>query len=171
MGPIKCYTKTIMARPTKLTEELLEKAKGYLSHRLDNIELTDKGALAFVEVQLPSIADFGLYLGISRETVYAWCKEEGELNTEFSDIVSEISQEQEKRLLNNGLGGLYAPKVVGMILSKHGYAEKTETDITSKGESIVSPEVAALTKQLNDLHRSSGSGGDGGPASPLGSQA
>ncbi len=131
----------------------MEKAREYLNHRIDNVELTDKGALAFVEVQLPSIADFALYLGIHKDTVYSWCKEEGEYNKEFSDLVMDISHEQEKRLLNNGLGGMYAPKVVGMILSKHGYAEKTETDITSKGESIVSPEVAALTKKLNDVYR------------------
>lgn len=160
-----------MARPTELTEELLDRAKTYLDHRTDNVELTEKGQLAFVEVQLPSVADFALFLGIHRDTVYAWCKGEGELNKEFSDIVKDISQEQEKRLLNNGLGGLYAAKVVGMVLSKHGYAEKTETDITSKGESIVSPEIVELTKKLNDLHRGTGEPSDGGATGTVGKEA
>lgn len=156
-----------MARPTILTDELREKALEYLIHRQDNVELTDKGALAFVEVQLPSIADFALYLGINRDTVYDWSSKD----PEFSDIVMEISMEQEKRLLNNGLGGLYAPKVVGMILSKHGYSEKTQTDITTNGESLIDPQIAVLTKQLNDLHRGTSSGSDGGAPSPLDTQA
>jgi len=153
-------------RPTKLTPELLEKASGYLMHRMDNVELTEKGGLAFVEVQLPHIADFASYLGIHKDTVYEWCKH----NQEFSDIVKDILQEQEKRLVNNGLGGLYAPKVVGMILSKHGYAEKVETDITTKGESI-NPEIKDITKKLNDLHRGTSIPSDGGATGTMGAQA
>lgn len=156
-----------MARPTKLTPELKEKAYKYLITTLDNIELTDKGALAFVEVQLPSIADFATYLDIHKETVYEWCK----IDSEFSDYVKDISQEQEKRLINNGLGGLYAPKIVGMLLSKHGYSEKTETDITTKGESLNNPIVTDLTKQLNEIHRGTSEPSDGGSASPLGTEA
>lgn len=162
-----------MARPSLLTEEMQEKARDYLSHRMDNVELTDKGALAFVEVQLPSVADFALYLGITRETVYDWSNQESpRYNEDFSDIVMKISMEQEKRLINNGLGGLYTPKVVGMILSKHGYSEKQEHDITSKGESLaVNPVIGELTRKLNELQREANSGGDGGIASTLGTEA
>lgn len=162
-----------MARPTLLTKELRSKAAEYLTLRRDNVELTEKGALAFVEVQLPSIADFALFLGITRETVYDWSnKDSVRHDIDFSDIVKEISMEQEKRLINNGLGGLYAPKVVGMILAKHGYSEKIETDITSKGESIGSNAVISdLTRQLNELHRGTGEPSDGGAPSSLGTQA
>lgn len=160
-----------MARPSILTPELLERANGYLKQALDNVELTDKGALAFVEVKLPSIADFALYLGVNRDTIYSWSSiDSPQFNDEFSDIVKEVNLEQEKRLINSGLGGLYAPKVVGMILSKHGYSEKVSTDITTNGQSI-NPDVSALTKQLNELHRGTGISGDGGIASPVGKEA
>lgn len=144
-----------MARPSILTTDLREKAKGYLAHRMDNVELTDKGTLAFVEVQLPSVVDLALYIGVNKDTIYDWVnKDSPRYDEEFSDIVKEVLAEQEKRLLNNGLGGLYAPKVVGMILAKHGYSEKIETDITSKGEAIGSNAVISdLTRQINELHR------------------
>ncbi len=162
-----------MARPTILNEELMQKASDYLKHRLDNVELTDKGALAFVEVQLPSVVDLALYLGVNKDTIYDWVdKDSPRYHNEFSDIVKDVLAEQEKRLLNNGLGGLYAPKVVGMILSKHGYSEKHETDITSKGEALgVNAIVSDLTKQLNEIHRGTGKSGDGGTSGPVGTQA
>lgn len=115
-----------MARPTKLTEELIEKAKTYLPTCEDAIMETEKGGISYVDVKLPMIADFAIFLGINKDTVYDWCKGEGELNTIFSDIVNDISQEQEKRLINKSLGGVYQPKTTGMLLSKHGYAERSE---------------------------------------------
>lgn len=161
-----------MARPSILNEEMLEKAGEYLKHRMDNVELTEKGALAFVEVQLPSVVDLALYLGVNKGTIYDWVNTESpRYNEEFSDIVKDVLAEQEKRLINNGLGGMYAPKVVGMILSKHGYSEKQEIDHTSKGESISSNTVVSeLTKQLNELQRKTGGGGDGGTSGALDSQ-
>lgn len=151
----------------------MEKARTYLLLRRDNVELTDKGALAFVEVQLPSVADFALFLGVNKDTIYDWVdKDSVRFNVDFSDIVKEILMEQEKRLLNNGLGGLYAPKVVGMLLSKHGYSEKTEHDITTKGESLNSNAVISdLTKQLNALHRGTSEPSDGGTTSTVGGEA
>ena len=125
-----------MARPTKLTEELIEKARTYLPTCTDNPITTDRGALSYVEVNLPTIVGFALFLGIHKDTVYDWCKHEDNLSKQFSDIVKEIEAEQEKRLVNGSLGGLYAAKTSGMLLSKHGYAERTETDITTKGESL-----------------------------------
>ena len=159
-----------MGRPTILNEELRERARDYLAHRRDNVELTDKGALAFVEVQLPTVVDLALYLGVNKDTIYDWVnKESPRYDEDFSDIVKDILAEQEKRLVNNGLGGMYAPKVVGIMLSKHGYSEKTEHDITTKGESINSNSVVSdLTKQLNELHRGTSIGSNGGTSSTVG---
>lgn len=159
-------------RPSKLDDELLEKARAYLPACMDNIEMTDKGALAFVEVNLPTIVGLALHLGINKDTVYSWSNKDSEyFNEEFSDIVKDVLAEQEKRLINNGLGGLYTSKALGMLMSKHGYAEKTETDVTTKGESINnSEEIKNLTTQLNDLHRSTSIGSNGGTSSALGTQ-
>lgn len=156
-----------MARPTKLTTELIEKAKGYLPTCIDTPVYTDKGAMTYVNVNLPCKVGLALYLGINKDTIEEWCKVEVneinptniidvsnrmELAQEFSVIVKEVMSEQEKRLINNGLGGLYKEKTNSMLLSKHGYAtDKTETDITSGGEKIGStilPEVIAEADRI-----------------------
>jgi hypothetical protein len=160
-----------MARPTKLTPELIEKAKTYLGTCIDTPVYTEKGALTYVSVNLPSKVGLALYLGIDKTTVDDWCKvpeqtfpithneylklEKSDyllLKSEFSCIVKEIMSEQEKRLINNGLGGLYKEKTNAMLLSKHGYAtEKTETDITTGGEKISSPVLPELIAEADRL--------------------
>lgn len=123
-------------RPTKLTPELLEKAKTYLDTCGATPIETEKGTVSYVDVKLPKVASFALFLGINKDTVYDWCKQESELAQLFSDIVKEINIRQEEMLIDKGLGGLFQPKTTGMLLSKHGYSEKMETDITSKGEKV-----------------------------------
>jgi hypothetical protein len=131
-------------RPTKLTLELLEKAKGYLDTCQDEYEQyikqanQEKGYEMYGErlkVRLPGVAGLARWLNVSRDTIYAWREE----NEEFSDIVEDIASEQEKRLLDQGLAGLYNPTIAKLVLSKHGYHDKSETDITSKGEKIENP--------------------------------
>lgn len=149
-------------RPTKLTPELIEKAKTYLATCIDRVNYTDKGAMTYVDVELPTIVGLALYLGINKDTVNEWSKgdvtmdygeertEDG-LRTEFSVLVKQVVQEQERRVLNKGLGGLYNPKLSGLILGRYGYVEKSETDVTSKGEQITStvlPEVIAEADRL-----------------------
>lgn len=134
-----------------LTPEMMGKAKGYLSTCTDSIEFTDRGAVAFVEVNLPSIVGLAIYLDVDKSTVYSWSDSTSDqYNGEFALIVRQVHKAQEKVLLDKTLGGLYQTKVAGMLLSKHGYVEKTETDITTKGESINSPAIAELTQKLND---------------------
>lgn len=123
-------------RPTKLTPELIEKAKTYLDTCHATPIETEKGTVSYVDVQLPKVVDLALLLGVSKSTIYEWCQGESELAQQFSDIVNEINIAQEKMLIDKGLGGLFQPKTTGMLLSKHGYSEKTETDITSNGEAI-----------------------------------
>ena len=113
-----------MARPSKLTQEIIQKAETYLDTCSDTIIETEKGGISYVDVKLPMVADLAIFLGVNRDTVYQWCKGEGELNTIFSDIVKGINQEQEKRLINKSLGGIYQPKTTGMLLAKHGYSDK-----------------------------------------------
>lgn len=125
-----------MARPSKLTQEIIQKAETYLDTCSDTIIETEKGGISYVDVKLPMVADLAIFLGVNRDTVYEWCKGEGELNTIFSDIVKGINQEQEKRLINKSLGGIYQPKTTGMLLAKHGYSDKQEIDHTTKGEKL-----------------------------------
>lgn len=162
-------------RPTKLNQELLDKAKTYLATCVDTVDFTDKGHMNFVNVELPTIVGLALYLGINKDTVNEWCKPIEEdiaeyepydengvvlnrrcdlfyLRQEFSVLVKEIVQEQEKRLLNKGLGGLYNPKISALVLGRYGYTEKTETDITTKGDKIStgSSDIEEIAKRVGE---------------------
>ena len=121
-------------RPTKLTPETLEKAKHYIEGCIDTPIETEKGVLSYVEVNLPSVVGLARYLDVDKTTIYEWCKGNQELSSEFSPIVKQVEQEQEKRLINKSLGGLYQPKIAGMLLGKHGYYEKQEIDLRKAEE-------------------------------------
>ena len=107
-------------RPSKYTDELIEKAKGYIS----TYEL--QGDV------IPSIAGLSSYLEITRTTLYAWEKE----YDEFSYILRAIKSEQEKVLLNNGLSGDFNSAITKLVLGKHGYHDKQDVD--QKGSMSIS---------------------------------
>ena len=108
-----------MARPTIYSEELLIKAREYtLTLPSDEV--------------VHSIEGLAGYVGISRETIYAWEKEK----EEFSDIVREVREKQAKSLVNNGLNGKFSSPITKVMLTKHGYREATDADITSGGEKL-----------------------------------
>lgn len=111
-------------RPTDYTPELLEKAKQYIYV---------PEAFGRANGDIPNLAGFALYLGISRPTVYEWAKE----HKEFSYIVDDILAEQEQMLLQKGLKGEYQPTIAKLMLTKHGYTDKQ--DITSDGKALPTP--------------------------------
>lgn len=139
-------------RPTILTQEMIDKAKTYLDTCHATPIETEKGGVSYVDVQLPKVVDLALMLKVSKSTVYEWCQGESQLAQQFSDIVNEINAAQEKMLIDKGLGGLFQPKTTGMLLSKHGYSEKIETDITSKGESIntIDPKIQSIAQEYEN---------------------
>lgn len=130
-------------RPTTYTDEMLTKANEYLNSCYDNDKNVDEsleaqphgGALKREKkqeliVRIPTRGGLARYLGVSRDTLYEWAKN----HTEFSDIMEWLGSEQEDRLINNGLSGAYNPTIAKLLLSKHGYVEKTEQDQTIKGD-------------------------------------
>ena len=103
-------------RPSKLTPEIVEKAWEYIANTTS--VAVNAGGL------LPTKERLGLTLKVSRETLYKWA----ESNEDFSDILATIDQMQADMLLQNSLVGRYNPTIAKLILSKHGYVEKTEQD-------------------------------------------
>lgn len=110
-----------MARPTDYNEEILAKAKEY-------IEIGSKDAA------VPSIEGLAGYIDISRSNIYLWASQKDK--REFSDIVEMIRELQAKTLIDKGLKGEFNSSITKVMLSKHGYSEKTEIDHTTKGEKI-----------------------------------
>ena len=112
-------------RNSLYTPELVEKAREYLT------------GYSSVGDLVPSIAGLACVLGITRETCYAWARDENK--AEFSDILGELMQRQERGLLNGGLGGEFNSSISKMMLTKHGYSDKVETDMKSSDGSMTPP--------------------------------
>jgi hypothetical protein len=135
-----------MARPTKLTKELVDKAAKYIGE-------TMMGGLYAGD--LPMVAGLAIYLGVSRDSIYEWSKKRDkytELERTFSDIVEDILTWQEYKLAGKSLKGEYNPTIARLLLnSKHGYVESTKTDVTSDGEKLANPFASLTVDELKKL--------------------
>jgi len=127
-------------RPTDYTPEILDKAKLYLRWCVDEVISENR-----IKVNLPSIEWLSVHLGINRDTIYQWENEEGK--EEFSDIVWEIRAEQAKRLLNNGLSWAYNASIAKLMLTKHGYSEKIETENKNLNIETTPKELAEMSDE------------------------
>lgn len=100
-------------RPTLYTPELLKKAREYLK--------------VWPELEyhvMPNVAGLAIFLKISRETIYAWVKEEDK--EEFSDIYKELMAKQELILASKGLSNEFSGMITKLMLTKHGLSDKSE---------------------------------------------
>lgn len=104
-------------RPQEYNDTFTEKAKEYLKQ---------------TDLELPSVEGLAVFLEVHRSTIYDW-KDKFD---EFSDIVEKILAEQAKSLMNNGLTGKWNSTISKLLLTKHGYSDKIEKDITSGGKTI-----------------------------------
>lgn len=109
-------------RPTKYNEQILIDTANYIEHHLDYDDL------------VPSVAGLAYKLKIRKSTVYEWAKDEEK--EEFSDMLGQILHKQEKMLLTGGLSADMNATIVKLMLSKHNYSDKVETDVTSKGDKV-----------------------------------
>jgi hypothetical protein len=124
-------------RPIEYNQGYTEKAEEYLLSCED--EEIEKGSedrpVYSLKVKLPTKGGLAKYLGVARDTLYDWSSK----YPEFSDIMESLSAEQEDKLINNGLSGDYNPTIAKVLLTKHGYVDKQETDLTSAGKPLIIP--------------------------------
>ena len=127
-------------RPTLFNDEILSKTQEYLDSCEDSVVQVVSGASEKfttykdkVTVKLPTIEGLAYFLGIHKDTVFEWDK----IHEEFSDLLNVLRCKQAERLINNGLSGDYNPAIVKLLLSKHGYADKQETELS--GSLAVTP--------------------------------
>lgn len=128
----------VFGRPTKLTEQMIKDGWDYLN-----------GLDVSTDTLLPTVEGLAIKLGISRETVYQWEKE----NQDFSDIVKKLKVDQGQKLIQNALAGKYNASIAKLILSgKHGYVEQTQLKATVEQ---VTPILGAKSKdvQPNDSNQ------------------
>ena len=119
-------------RPTTYTQEVIDKARDYL------IEYESCGEV------IPTVVGLCRFIGRAKSTVYKWVGEEDK--QEFSDIVNEIEEYQHIKLVSGGLSGGFNPMITKLILSKHGYSDKLEQDITSGGKVLQHPGYTIVKK-------------------------
>jgi len=102
-----------MARPTKYNDEIVEKARDYLINyaKYDDI--------------MPSIVGMAIALNVGKSTLYDWASDP---EKEFSDILDECMDRQERILLKNGLTGDFTAPITKLALGKHGYSDKIDND-------------------------------------------
>jgi len=115
--------KHLGGRPSEYGPEVLKKAKAYLN-----------GGWKGEGDVVPIIEGLALSIGVCRDTVYQWAKDPEK--KEFSDIFKAVQAKQARLLASNGLTGVFNPTITKLFLSKHGYIEKTESDVTSGGEKV-----------------------------------
>jgi hypothetical protein len=106
-------------RPTKYNEEILQKTKDYFSNCLKSNSI-------------PFIEELSLVLDISRETIYAWCKEEDKKM--FSDTVKKIITSQKLALLKGSLDkDKFTPGYIFQLKINHDMVETERKEISGPG--------------------------------------
>lgn len=115
-------------RPTEYNTKILSKSKEYIESCVDVIENYHKtqGVKSdsyerIVNVNLPTIEGLALYLGVSRDTIYAW----GEKYPQFVCIMENLRATQANKLINSALSGNYSAPIAKLLLAKHGYRDET----------------------------------------------
>jgi hypothetical protein len=109
---------TKLGRPTDYTEALLEKADEYINNCPDSTY---------------SVVGLCSFIGIAKCTAYRWVAEG---NKGFEDVLNRVNEKQEMQLIENGLSGAYNSTITKMMLTKHGYSDKIEQDVTSGGKAL-----------------------------------
>lgn len=104
-------------RPTKLTDEVRNRATSYYE------ECIDAGVV-------PVAAQLAVILDVSKSTLYKWA----ETDDEFSDTLSKIQTLQEASLVKGGLENKLNPTITKLMLANHGYREKSEIEQNISGE-------------------------------------
>jgi hypothetical protein len=121
-------------RPATYKTSMVEIARRYIANHED------------FDDPVPTVAGLACVLGVTRETCYAWSKDESK--PEFSDILRELAQRQERILVRGGLKGDFNAPISKMMLTKHGYSDKVENDHTSS-DGTMSPKPALDTSKLS----------------------
>ena len=124
--------KNPIGRPSKYGE-CLPRAQEYLM-----------GAWRTVGNVVPSRAGLACFLGVNRDTVTEWAKE----YDDFSDIVKGIDTMQEMELSDRGLDGTFNSAITKLMLSKHGYSDKVETDHKSSDGSMSTLDATKLSSEV-----------------------
>ena len=126
-----------MARPTKLTKAIITKAKEYEQ----DWRLIDGSPV-------PTKEGMALHLDVARSTLYVWIEDDTPLGRSFQTSLSG-QWLKGRTLIAHSLDGTFNSTISKMMLSKHDYVEKQQTDVTSDGKAL----APVLVKFVGDRAR------------------
>jgi len=121
-------------RPSAYSQESLEIARDYITAYKEHGHA------------VPSVAGLAVLLKVARSTIYEWSADPEK--KEFSDILNTILAEQEQITLSNGLNGDFNATIAKLLLGKHGYSDKAETQTTVTLENMSDDELNARIQSL-----------------------
>ncbi len=120
-----------MGAPTKYSDEILVLARAYV----EEFQPSD-------DELIPMVCGLALHLNLSRETIYAWSRDEDK--QDFSDIVNVLMAKQEKMLFSGGLSGDFNASITKLALTKHNYSDKTDNSTTLDLSKLTMEQLTAL---------------------------
>lgn len=106
-------------RPSKYTPKLIKAAQAYVD-----------GMWEETGSPVPSVVGLCIAIGISKALAYQWAKDPEK--AAFLDILTRVEELQEAKLIAGGLTGGFNPAITKMMMTKHGYSDKIEQDLSSK---------------------------------------
>ena len=142
-----------MARPTKLNKALLDDITFYIKE-------------CKADKRLPTIEGLAVHLEINKTTMYEWKKpfvgdnsqitpeendENVKLHEKFSNLIDNMLNIQANELINKGLKSEYNSTIAKVLLTKHGYREGIDTDMTSKGEKVSVGIATTVLDKANEI--------------------
>ena len=149
-------------RPTAYTSAIQKKADEYVKQSIDdykeyvvNTTSTEKDyqwvistetkttKVNRLKVKLPTIEGLAKYINVNRSTIYEWAKHPE--NSQFSDTLQRLKEEQAERLINMSMSWDYNPTIAKLLLSSHWYTEKTEVNTKVETINYTADEWKAMT--------------------------
>lgn len=107
-----------VGRPSKLTDEIREKAYEYIN-----------GGWQDTIDAFPNAAGLACELGVGKATLYRWA----EKDAEFRDTLGDLNHSQERNVLAGGARGDITHVVTKLVLANHDYGEKAQVAHTGPG--------------------------------------
>lgn len=120
-------------RPTSYTPEVIAEAEQYL------VDYREKHGQV-----IPSVVGLCKVINRGKTTVYNWIDDKSDVyQVEFRDIVDKILEYQEIDLVSGGLSNAYNASISKLLLTKHGYSDKQETEHRGAMEIVTVPFLTA----------------------------
>ncbi len=108
--------KNKVGRPTSYDPKMVAEAREYIANHEEH------------EDPVPTVAGLASFIKTTRKTIYEWIKVPE--NADFRDILEELLQKQERVLIRNGLLNTFNSPITKMMLTKHGYSDKIESEVS-----------------------------------------